>query len=149
MLLLLISLFLGCNVYERLLALLGFQTQVKCLWEVFVRVNPNTSRVRVNPNPTPRYPPPHMPPPPAPPLRRPPPPPPPSPPPPPPATREVARTVVAAPSSVVKCLWEVFVWGLVLVVCVCVCVVVGGVVLCLRASAGPTRLPHAGKVLVG
>jgi len=43
---------------------------------------------------------------------------------------EVARTVVAAPSSVVKCLWEVFVWGVVLVVCVRVCVVVGGVVLC-------------------
>ena len=43
---------------------------------------------------------------------------------------EVARTVVAPPSSVVKCLWEVFVWGVVLVVCVCVCVVVGGVVLC-------------------
>ena len=40
----------------------------------------------------------------------------------------MARTVVAAPSSVVKCLWEVFVWGVVLVVCVCV--VVGGVVLC-------------------
>jgi len=35
---------------------------------------------------------------------------------------EVARTVVAPPSSVVKCLWEVFVWGVVLVVCVCVCV---------------------------
>jgi len=34
---------------------------------------------------------------------------------------EVARTVVAAPSSVVKCLWEVFVRGVVLVVCVCVC----------------------------
>jgi len=31
---------------------------------------------------------------------------------------EVARTVVAPPSSVVKCLWEVFVWGVVLVVCV-------------------------------
>jgi len=30
------------------------------------------------------------------------------------------RTVVAAPSSVVKCLWEVFVRGVVLVVCVCV-----------------------------
>jgi len=41
---------------------------------------------------------------------------------------EVARTVVAPPSSVVKCLWEVFVWGVVLVVCVCVGV--GGVVLC-------------------
>ena len=37
---------------------------------------------------------------------------------------EVARTVVAPPSSVVKCLWEVFVWGVVLVVCVCVCVCV-------------------------
>jgi len=35
---------------------------------------------------------------------------------------EVARTVVAPPSSVVKCLWEVFVWGVVLVVCVCVSV---------------------------
>jgi len=37
---------------------------------------------------------------------------------------EVARTVVAPPSSVVKCLWEVFVggWGVVLVVCVCVLV---------------------------
>jgi len=32
----------------------------------------------------------------------------------------VARTVVAPPSSVVKCLWEVLVWGVVLVVCVCV-----------------------------
>jgi len=43
---------------------------------------------------------------------------------------EVARTVVAPPSSVVECLWEVFVgvWGVVLVVCVCVGV--GGVVLC-------------------
>ena len=35
---------------------------------------------------------------------------------------EVARTVVASPSSVVKCVWEVFVWGVVLVVCVCVSV---------------------------
>ena len=26
-----------------------------------------------------------------------------------------------APSSVVKCLWDVFVWGVVLVVCLCVC----------------------------
>jgi len=42
---------------------------------------------------------------------------------------EVARTVVAAPSSVVKCVWEVFVWGVVLVVCVCVSLS-GGVVLC-------------------
>ena len=30
-------------------------------------------------------------------------------------------SVVAAPSNVVKCLWEVFVWGVVLFVCVCVC----------------------------
>jgi len=37
---------------------------------------------------------------------------------------EVARTVVAPSSRVVKCLWEVFVWGcglFVLVVCVCRC----------------------------
>ena len=34
----------------------------------------------------------------------------------------MARIVVAPPSSVVKCLWEVFVWGVVLVVCVCVSV---------------------------
>jgi len=33
----------------------------------------------------------------------------------------VARTVVAPPSSVVKCLWVMFVWGVVLVVCVCRC----------------------------
>jgi len=36
---------------------------------------------------------------------------------------EVARTVVAPPSSIVQCLWGVFlggVWGVVLVVCVCV-----------------------------
>jgi len=32
------------------------------------------------------------------------------------------HTEVAPPSSVVKCLWEVFVWGVVLVVCVCVSV---------------------------
>jgi len=32
----------------------------------------------------------------------------------------MARTVVAPPSSVVECLWKVFVWGVVLVVCVCV-----------------------------
>jgi len=39
---------------------------------------------------------------------------------------EVARTVVAPPSSVVKCLWGVFVWGL--VCCSCrVCVSVSGV----------------------
>ena len=40
----------------------------------------------------------------------------------------LARAVVAPTSSVVKCLREVFVWGVVLVVCVCVGV--GGVVLC-------------------
>jgi len=42
---------------------------------------------------------------------------------------EVARTVVAPPSSVTKCLWggvRLGVWGVVLVVCVCV----GGVDLC-------------------
>jgi len=43
---------------------------------------------------------------------------------------ELPAACPQAPSSVVKCLWEVFVWGVVLVVCVCVCVVVGGVVLC-------------------
>ena len=45
---------------------------------------------------------------------------------------EVARTVVAPPSSVVKCLWEVFVWGfgVLFLSCVCVCVGIGGVVLC-------------------
>jgi len=39
---------------------------------------------------------------------------------------EVARTVVAPPSSVVKCLWEVFVWGfgVLFLSCVCVCVCV-------------------------
>jgi len=45
--------------------------------------------------------------------------------------REVARTVVAPPSSDVKCLWEVFVWGFGVLflscVCVCVCVSVLGV----------------------
>ena len=40
---------------------------------------------------------------------------------------EAARTVVAPPSSVVKCLWLVFVWGFGVM---CVCVGVGGVVLC-------------------
>jgi len=35
---------------------------------------------------------------------------------------EVVRTVAAPPSIVNKCLWEVFVWGVVLVVCVCVSV---------------------------
>jgi len=45
---------------------------------------------------------------------------------------EVARTVVAPPSSVVKCLWGVFVWGfgVLFLSCVCVCVGVGGAVLC-------------------
>jgi len=36
--------------------------------------------------------------------------------------KHIIITVVAPPSSVVKCLWEVFVWGDVLVVCVCVSV---------------------------
>jgi len=44
---------------------------------------------------------------------------------------EAARTVVAPPSSVVKCVWGVFVWGFWgVVLVVCVCVDVGGVVLC-------------------
>jgi len=43
---------------------------------------------------------------------------------------EVAGTVVAPPSSVVKCLWEVFVWGFGVLFLPCVCVGVGGVVLC-------------------
>jgi len=41
---------------------------------------------------------------------------------PPPYSTRRQRTVVAPPSSVVKCLWEVFVWGVVLVLCVCVSV---------------------------
>ena len=36
----------------------------------------------------------------------------------------------SAPSSVVKCLWEVFVWGFGVLFLSCVCVCVGGVVLC-------------------
>ena len=44
---------------------------------------------------------------------------------------EVARTVVAPPSSVVNCLWEVFVWGFGVLFLSCACVSVsGGVVLC-------------------
>jgi len=43
---------------------------------------------------------------------------------------EVARTVVAPPSSVAKRLWEVFVWGFGVVFLSCACVGVGGVVLC-------------------
>jgi len=42
----------------------------------------------------------------------------------------VALTVVAPPSSVDKCLWEVFVWGFGVLFLLCVCVGVGGVVLC-------------------
>jgi len=47
----------------------------------------------------------------------------------------VVPTVVAPPSSVVKCVWEVLVWGFVLVVYVCVSVSgvlfsVGGVCVC-------------------
>ena len=37
------------------------------------------------------------------------------------------RTVVAPPSSVVKCLWEVFVWGFGVLFLPCVCVSVSGV----------------------
>jgi len=40
------------------------------------------------------------------------------------------RTVVAPPSSVVKCFWEVFVWGFGVLFVSCVCVGVGGAVLC-------------------
>jgi len=40
---------------------------------------------------------------------------------------EVARTVVAPPSSVVKCLWEVFVGGFGVLFLSCVCVSVTGV----------------------
>jgi len=49
-----------------------------------------------------------------------------------PSAWEVARTAVAPPSSVVKCLWEVFVWGcgMLFLSCACVCVGGGGVVLC-------------------
>ena len=43
---------------------------------------------------------------------------------------EVARTVVAPPSSVVKCLRWVFVWACGVLFLSCVCVGVGGVVLC-------------------
>ena len=40
---------------------------------------------------------------------------------------EVARTVVAPPLSVVKCLGEVFVWGFGVVFLSCACVSVPGV----------------------
>ena len=39
---------------------------------------------------------------------------------------EVARTVVAPPSSVVKCLWGVFVWGFGVLFLSYVCVSVSG-----------------------
>ena len=42
--------------------------------------------------------------------------------------REEPLGVDAPPSSVVKCLWEVFVWGFGVLFLSCVCV--GGVVLC-------------------
>ena len=42
----------------------------------------------------------------------------------------MARTVVAPPSSIVKCLWEVFVGGFGVLFWSCVCVCVGVVVLC-------------------
>jgi len=38
------------------------------------------------------------------------------------AYRETGLLCSHSPWSVVKCLWEVFVWGVVLVVCVCVSV---------------------------
>ena len=40
---------------------------------------------------------------------------------------EVARTVVSPPSSVVQCLWEVFVWGFRVLFLSCACVSVSGV----------------------
>jgi len=40
---------------------------------------------------------------------------------------ELARTVVSPPSSVVKCLWEVFIWGFGVVFLSCACVSVPGV----------------------
>jgi len=40
---------------------------------------------------------------------------------------EVARTVVAPPSSVVKCLWEAVVWGVGVLFLSCACVPVSGV----------------------
>ena len=40
---------------------------------------------------------------------------------------EVARIVVAPPSSVVKCVWEVFAWGFGVLFLSCVCVSVSGV----------------------
>ena len=39
----------------------------------------------------------------------------------------MARTVVAPPSSVVKCLWEVFVWVFGVLFLSCECVSVSGV----------------------
>jgi len=40
----------------------------------------------------------------------------------------------------IKCVWEVFVWGVVLVVCACVCVVVGSVVLCRCVCVWPVDI---------
>jgi len=45
-------------------------------------------------------------------------------------TCEEDRGLVLTTSSVVQCLWEVFVWGLGVLFLSCVCVGVGGVVLC-------------------
>jgi len=42
-------------------------------------------------------------------------------------TQDVSRTVVAPPSSVVKCLWGVFAWGFGALFLSCVCVSVSGV----------------------
>jgi len=50
------------------------------------------------------------------------------------------RTVVALPSSVVKCLWEVFVWGFGALFLSCVCVCVAGVVLCWCVCVWPVDL---------
>ena len=52
------------------------------------------------------------------------------------------RTVVAPPSSVVKCLWEVFVWSVVLVVCVSVSV--SGVLFSVGVCVSRVDLLHAG-----
>jgi len=56
---------------------------------------------------------------------------------PPTRAREVARTVVAPLLSVVKCLWEVFVWGcgVLFLSCVCVSVSVSGVLFSVCACA--------------
>jgi len=68
---------------------------------------------------------------------------------------EVARTVVAPPSSVVKCLWEVFVWGfgVLFMSCVCVCQYRGccslsvcGLLIFLHVSLADEQRPPASRV---